>query len=425
EGRRNLWLELTQIAVDPRVSPLPWKVLGDFNLSLNPKADFRGRTRITGGMTEFRNCLTSADHNPIVTKLDRILESMFSDHNPSCVEIGRPQVMANRPFRFPNFITNHPYLIPRIREAWEALHYEGTKMFSVVKMLTQWKRTIKDINKDHYSNLKKRISEALDNLTECQKTFSSLQRQLWPHWRRKHTRNWWIFRGAVWISTVLSWVAGSPKLHELRDVLSATNTPDSSSGPDQYLWNTGGIERSTFSVARTWEELRPSDQPKPWYKVVWFKCCIPKHTFTFWVTTADRLPFRCRLVSWGIATSALCCLCNLHDETRDHLFLHCEFNQLVWKIILHRLGQPSLAFANWSELITWMLGPSHHTPKLLKLLAVQATIFFLWKERNTRLHDSCSSTPDLCFIYIDRCIRDAILAYNRRNSSSLLSCWFT
>ncbi|CAH2060555.1 unnamed protein product, partial [Thlaspi arvense] len=38
-GRRELWLELTQLAADPCISAYPWTVLGDFNQSLNPEDD--------------------------------------------------------------------------------------------------------------------------------------------------------------------------------------------------------------------------------------------------------------------------------------------------------------------------------------------------------------------------------------------------
>ncbi|CAH2060468.1 unnamed protein product [Thlaspi arvense] len=96
----------------------------------------------------------------------------------------------------------------------------------------------------------------------------------------------------------------------------------------------------------------------------------------------------------------------------------------VWKLTLQRLGEQNLAFATWSHLIAWILDPSKFTPKILKLLAVHATIFFLWQERNIRLQDNVSCTPNLSFRRIDRSIRDALLARNRMLRSYLLSSWF-
>ena len=48
-------------------------------------------------------------------------------------------------------------------------------------------------------------------------------------------------------------------------------------------------------ISLTWDH--------PWSKIVWFKGCIPKHAFNFWVAFLNRLPVRDRLIRWGLEVS--------------------------------------------------------------------------------------------------------------------------
>ncbi|CAH2060553.1 unnamed protein product [Thlaspi arvense] len=200
--------------------------------------------------------------------------------------------------------------------------------------------------------------------------------------------------------------------------------PADSKGRDCYLWQTGGVSRESFSVSHTWEDIRNAAPSVTWYEAVWFKGHTPKHAFTFWVTNKGRLPLRPRLLKWGIGSSDLCYLCNRYEETREHLFLHCEVSIQITRLLLARLGEPTTVFADWSSFITWMLGPSPFMPKIIKLLATQSTVFYLWKERNARLHDNVSRSANVIFRLVDRSVRDAILARNKTKASFLLSSWF-
>lgn len=62
----------------------------------------------------------------------------------------------------------------------------------------------------------------------------------------------------------------------------------------------------------------------------------------------------------------------------------------------------------------------------MKKIAAQATIYVLWKERNSRIHNSTSLTTEFIFKVIDRSIRDTLLPRRFCNGGSgLLSQWFT
>lgn len=84
------------------------------------------------------------------------------------------------------------------------------------------------------------------------------------------------------------------RVAEAIDCLFAQALPNSAQGPDVFSWEIPGIAASDFSAGLTWDYLRSKNPKLPWARSVWFKGCIPKHAFTFWVAHHDRLPVRHR-----------------------------------------------------------------------------------------------------------------------------------
>ncbi|XP_024010290.1 uncharacterized protein LOC112085316 [Eutrema salsugineum] len=59
-------------------------------------------------------------------------------------------------------------------------------------------------------------------------------------------------------------------------------------------------------------------------------------------------------------------------------------------------------------------------------LVAHATIYGIWRERNKRINDNISSTLQAIFKFIDRLIRDAILAKRKRKAfGDLMQIWLT
>lgn len=143
-----------------------------------------------------------------------------------------------------------------------------------------------------------------------------------------------------------------------------------------------------------------------------------------WVANYDRLPTRTRLASWGLQLQTNCCLCSLEPETRDHLLLTCQFSKDVWNQILSRLNPPSQLFWNWSELLSWIRASSPTSPSILRKLAVQATVFHLWRQRNNIYHNNCVMAPAVIANMVYRDVKNIILARRKRKQFwNLLSKW--
>ncbi|XP_019082992.1 PREDICTED: uncharacterized protein LOC109125569 [Camelina sativa] len=127
-----------------------------------------------------------------------------------------------------------------------------------------------------------------------------------------------------------------------------------------------------------------------------------------WVTHLDRLPTRQRLASWGQIQSSECCLCTIATESRDHLFLACEFSSQLWIMVFTRLCPQQRLFSSWAELLSWTRLSSTTAPTLLRKLATQVVVYNIWRQRNNVLHNSVLLSSQVVFKWIDRELRNII-----------------
>lgn len=212
----------------------------------------------------------------------------------------------------------------------------------------------------------------------------------------------------------------------IRNALLYMDPPSPSKGPDEFVWGIDQNKKKYFSTKATWNHhFRPSADKKTWASAVWAKHSIPKHVFIFWVALLDRLPVRSRFANRNGNIHSTCCFCNTLTETRDLLLLHCSYSEQVWHKVTYRLSANTYIFGDWSTLISWLRTRTPAISSTLKRNACQATIYFLWRERNNRLHNSVSSSSASLFTQIDQSIKDTLLARRlRKGCGLLLSQWF-
>ncbi|CAN7103447.1 unnamed protein product, partial [Brassica rapa subsp. narinosa] len=173
---------------------------------------------------------------------------------------------------------------------------------------------------------------------------------------------------------------------------------------DSYEWIVEGVASGTYKTSQVYWELKGEEAKVPWAKVVWTKRGIPKHSFLV-----------CN-----------CLLCNLEPESRDHLFFRCPFSMRVWSEVGRRCSFTSSP--SWQDTINRLMALTgdRHANRLV-LLCWQAVIYFLWRERNQRLHSQRFQSSDMIISSLDRLIRDKILSYRSSSpslSSSLMQRWF-
>ncbi|XP_013583277.1 PREDICTED: uncharacterized protein LOC106292212 [Brassica oleracea var. oleracea] len=193
---------------------------------------------------------------------------------------------------------------------------------------------------------------------------------------------------------------------------------------DVYEWKAADFPLNVFKSQATWEVLRPRQAAQDWYDIVWFKGALPKHAFTMWVTNYDRLPTRARLASWGLAIPVVCPFCHAAPETRDHLFLSCQYSFDVWSFIFTRCSGPHGRLADWNELLSWIRAACSKRSLLLRKLASQAVVFHIWKQRNKLVHNNIQLPAANVFREIDKEMKNIISSKrSKKLFSSLMVLW--
>ncbi|XP_023637511.1 uncharacterized protein LOC111830200 [Capsella rubella] len=199
---------------------------------------------------------------------------------------------------------------------------------------------------------------------------------------------------------------------------------------DSYQWKLDNHAPSNvFSAAKTWLSLHPHGPHVSWHKMVWFKDRIPKHAFITWVVAWNRLHTRDMLTSWGMPISPLCPLCNTHNESRDHLFFCCEFSSPIWSFFTTTISvsPPSL----FMDCLLWLHNASRDKNIALILkLTFQASVYLIWKERNSRIHTGISKPSGIIIREIQATIRARLDPLSRTQrivlpALSLLGTWFS
>ncbi|CDY65550.1 BnaCnng47640D [Brassica napus] len=205
-------------------------------------------------------------------------------------------------------------------------------------------------------------------------------------------------------------------------------TVNLTSDKDYFEWEIDSRVTTTFSTGDVYTYLRGTVNEVDWATVVWNSYGISRHNFHTWLMILDRCPTRDRLLRWGISVSHLYLLCNNASESRDHIYFDCNFSFDLWAISARRCGlTPN---RSWSDTITQLkslpMDRSSRPHRLLVLLAWQSTIYWVWNERNARLHSNTYRSIDSLFKTIDLQIRNRTQSFrvtNPRLSSQLLQSW--
>ncbi|XP_019100863.1 PREDICTED: uncharacterized protein LOC109132872 [Camelina sativa] len=257
---------------------------------------------------------------------------------------------------------------------------------------------------------------------------------LWVSWVRLHligNQCFWDLDGSAsssWIWRNLCKLRPLAKQFIICEVGSVVNL-DPEVQDDFYLWKIGDAAPSnSFSTADTWRHLHPPGIKVDWFDSVWFKGRIPKHAIIAWLNSRHRLLTRDRLVRWGFAVPSTCLLCSSMDETRQLLFFDCSYTKEVWH---HFTGKVHLSPPSTFEAgVRWLKNPCRdkNITWILRLL-YQASVYSIWKERNSRIHSSIFRPASALIQEIKNIIRAHLgpLTLKQRLSNpgdSLLVTWF-
>ncbi|XP_015166803.1 uncharacterized protein [Solanum tuberosum] len=90
-----------------------------------------------------------------------------------------------------------------------------------------------------------------------------------------------------------------------------------------------------YTIKSGYQWKQNEGQQRDWWRAVWNRTNVPKHSFIFWLAIRCRLLTRERLVQMGIGQDITCPLCGSYPETNAHLFFECEFSKACLEDILN------------------------------------------------------------------------------------------
>ena len=200
QERVPLWNAIASIYQNP--SPLPWALMGDFNVTRLVTEKMGGNTSWTPDMEAFNICCFDAEledlqhiglwftwlnknpDKPISRKLDSVLVNPVcltvfpnaaakfnppgvSDHSPAVVRLGLPLPRLRNPFRFFNFLANHPSFGDTVEAAW-LQPVDGSPLYQVCSKLKRVKAGLRSLNLSSFNNLSSRSAIARQKLFDVQ-----------------------------------------------------------------------------------------------------------------------------------------------------------------------------------------------------------------------------------------------------------------
>lgn len=195
---------------------------------------------------------------------------------------------------------------------------------------------------------------------------------------------------------------------------------------DYNEWRIDGNLRQRYNTGEVYTYLKGDQQLVSWAKIVWFSHGIPRHSFLTWLVLLDRCPTRDRLIRWGLNVDPNCLLCNTGPESINHLYFECPYSTSIWTQIANRAGLQLTT--TWEGTLNQLQSLRTNKDSLrLALLATQATVYWIWSERNTRLHQQVFKPPETIISSIDKQIRNRLQSFrhaNSRASSAMIQLWF-
>lgn len=223
-----------------------------------------------------------------------------------------------------------------------------------------------------------------------------------------------------------NWRLLSARTDRQLQVLSFITTVQFNDDQDYCEWEIKGKTTNKYNTGDVYNHLRGDVDVEPWTKAIWTSRSIPRQSFHVWLLALNRIPTRDRLLSWGLQVPPLCLLCNNANESRDHLYWDCGFSFDLWSIVADRCRiNPS---RTWERSLNQMSTlTASIAGRSLTLLGWQATIYWIWNERYSRLHTNQFRSVDSIFSIIDHQVRNKIQSFretNPKSSAKMMQLWF-
>ncbi|XP_019235405.1 PREDICTED: uncharacterized protein LOC109215744 [Nicotiana attenuata] len=122
---------------------------------------------------------------------------------------------------------------------------------------------------------------------------------------------------------------------------------------------------------------------------VW-ECCKTKSKV--WLQMQNKLLTADRLNKWGMMIDTKCSLCQKAEETRDHLFVECEYTKAMMHKLMSWTQNQSIVASSWEQHVQKVIKRAKGKSKeaqLFKMLYSEL-VHYIWIEKNRRIFEKTS-----------------------------------
>ncbi|XP_071739656.1 uncharacterized protein [Rutidosis leptorrhynchoides] len=210
---------------------------------------------------------------------------------------------------------------------------------------------------------------------------------------------------------------GGVEASQLTDLCNALQPTSLSSMSDYWVWENPPFNEYTVSKARRLIENKISFSSQ--VSSMWCKTVPIKTNIFIWRLNIDRLPTISNLNQRDIFVERDCCpLCDVSEESRNHLFIRCDTSHQIWCKIGTWLDISIPLMDSVEDLWSWIHSIPHTGNKrfIVNVVAI-STLWHIWKLRNGIIFKDHNTRKSYVFDYI--VLSSFNWIYSRYHKSSL------
>lgn len=175
-----------------------------------------------------------------------------------------------------------------------------------------------------------------------------------------------------------------------------------------------------FSTKQAWDVFRLHNVEVIWNKIVWFSQCNPRFAFVLWMAIKWRLQTQDRLMKWNSNQNMKCPLCDLVNDSHNHLFFECDFSKTIWDSLMEKLEERNMPII-WENIIEYFINSpcNNSIGSVMRRVTLATTVYYIWKERNSRLFRGEMQTQEVVLKNIEENIKLQMLSLKIKKSSNV------
>ena len=116
-----------------------------------------------------------------------------------------------------------------------------------------------------------------------------------------------------------------------------------------------------------------------------------------------------------------CPLCKLIQDSHEHLFFECPYSFKVWRMVVQKANIHN-APTKLNDIVSWLVPSSNRNSftSVVSRLVFAASTYFLWQERNNRIHSKDARMEQKLSDIIIEMVRLKITSLHLKKTSGVM-----